>query len=90
MAKARRGARLIPLEFTNKTGDVSVYASARVADALKEITHDATLYEGVRLMQVLEAVYNQGKKDGARTVFDELDRAKRQIPHKNPGRPRKG
>jgi hypothetical protein len=28
-----------------------------------------TLYHGVRLAQVLAAVYVQGKKDGAREVF---------------------
>jgi hypothetical protein len=50
-----------------------------------------TLYEGVRLASVLEAVYSQGKKDGAREAFDALDQGvaqvKKAIPHKRPGRP---
>lgn len=58
------------------------------ADALKEIEKDMGLYKGVRLHQVLEAVYNQGRKDGALKVFEGVDTMKRQIPHRPPGRPR--
>ncbi len=88
---AQRGYRTIKLELHKTTGTADVYTSARVADALQEITKDATLYEGVRLAQVLEAVYIQGRKDGARAAFEEIDRtvalAKAEIPHKKPGRP---
>lgn len=52
-----------------------------------------TLYHGVRFAQILEAVYTQGQKDGARNVFGELDKkikeAQKVIPHRNPGQPRK-
>jgi hypothetical protein len=89
---AKRGYRTIRLP-TNKDGEVAVYTSARVADTLQTITANATLYEGVRLTQVLEAVYEQGKKDGARAAFEQLDKglaaAKKQVRHKRPGRPRK-
>jgi hypothetical protein len=38
-------------------------------------------------------VYLQGKKDGARTAFDatveKINEAKKLVPHKNPGKPRK-
>jgi len=65
-----------------------------VADALEEIVSKASVYEGVRLIQILEAVYEQGRKDGARATFDELDRgfahAKRQTPLQKPGRPKRG
>ena len=86
---ARRGYRTIHLQLKNET--VSVYTAPRVADALEEIAGEATLYEGVRLTQIMEAVYAQGKKDGAREAFEQLDRgvaeAKKQIPHRRPGRP---
>lgn len=76
-----------------RKNSVKVYASPKVGDALREITKDITLYQGVRLVEVLEAVYGQGKKDGAREVFEELDRGlanvKKAIPHRTPGRPRK-
>jgi len=89
---ARRGYQTIRLEL-EKAGKVSVRTSARVADALREVRSKATLYEGVRLTQILEAVYAQGKKDGANEAFEETERrfneAKRQIPHKGPGRPKK-
>jgi hypothetical protein len=75
-------------------GAVKVYASPKVGDALREIMKDVTLYEGVRFAQVLEAVYVQGKKDGARQTFDEIDRSlasvKQIVPHRPPGRPKKG
>ncbi|MEJ7656956.1 MAG: hypothetical protein WKF33_07995 [Thermoleophilaceae bacterium] len=47
-----------------------------------------TVYEGVKLGQLLEAAYNQGKKDGARSVFELVDDAKKEIPHRRPGRPK--
>lgn len=88
---AARGFRTIKITF--RGSPVSVYASARTADALKEIEKDMGLYHGVRLHQVLEAVYKQGKKDGALDAFEELDKGltavKRAIPHRRPGRPRK-
>ena len=88
---AQRGYRTIALQVKNT--EVSIYASARVADALEQIVGEAPLYEGVKIMQILEAAYNQGKKDGAREVFDEIDgrleMARKEIPHRNPGRPRK-
>lgn len=90
---APRGYRTIPLDLPRAQTTVPVRASARVADALGEIKGDMSLYHGVRLLQVLEAVYSQGQKDGAREVFEKLDtsveRAKKEIPHRPVGRPRK-
>jgi hypothetical protein len=51
---------------------IRVYAGARVSDALREISSKMSMYEGVLLSQVLEAMYEQGKKDGARKAFEEL------------------
>ena len=48
----RNKKNIIPLH----KGSVSVYASPRVSRAMEEITDDMTLYSGVRLLQVLEAV----------------------------------
>lgn len=54
-------------EFTvPSTGQViAVYASGKVGRALDEVTDDLNLYTGVRLYEVLEAVYMQGLRDGA-------------------------
>ncbi len=86
----KRGYRTIPLSL--KRGEVAVRASPRTADALEEIGARMSVYEGVRLIQVMEAVYEQGRKDGAREVFDQLDTGltavKKQIPHRTPGRPK--
>lgn len=89
---ARRGYKTIRADLT-KAGETSVYTSPRVADALEKIIEEATVYEGVKLLQICEAFYLQGQKDGARAVFEEQDQAlnriKRQIPHQTPGRPKK-
>lgn len=87
---AKYKKNLIPLARDRK---VAVYASPRISAALDTVTEDMTLYQGVRFVQILEAVYEQGKKDGARAAFDELHAKVREaesaIPHRNPGKPRK-
>lgn len=68
---------------------ISVYAGRRVTSALTEISRDMSLYHGVRLAQVLEAVYEQGMKDGTRSLFDKVDDLKRTVAYRNPGAPTK-
>jgi len=70
-------------------GSIPVYAGVRVAHALQEVTCDMDVYRGVRLAQLLDAVYQQGKKDGARNVRDSFEAMMRGIPHLNPGQPRR-
>lgn len=86
-------ARTIANKIELPTGEVKVYASPRVSRALEEVTRDLTVYQGVRLVQLFEAIYIQGKKDGARSVFDSISakigQAEKEIPHKNPGKPKK-
>jgi hypothetical protein len=88
---AARGFRTIRITF--KGSQVSVYASKRTADALNEIEKDMALYHGVKLHQVLEAVYRQGVKDGRAEVFANIDKgvadAKKVLPFRRPGRPRR-
>lgn len=71
--------------------EISVYATPKVSKALEEITEDMTLYHGVRLTQIIEAVYTQGQKDGARNAIGTLEKAiaeaKEDVPHRNPGKP---
>lgn len=87
--KPRNVRNVIPVA----TGNVAVYASPKISKALSEVTAEMTLYHGVRLNQIFEAIYNQGKKDGARDAFAELDKkvkeAQKAIPHRNPGKPKK-
>ncbi len=87
--KPRQVKNIIPLG----TQDVAVYATPKVAKALEEVTEDMTLYHGVRLAEVMEAVYLQGQKDGARNAIGTLEQAlvdaKEGVPHRNPGKPSK-
>jgi hypothetical protein len=69
-------------------GPLTLYASPRVLDALTEVTTGMTLYKGVRLAQVLKAVYEQGRKDGRREVIEQFDQIKRAVKYLPPGRPK--
>lgn len=84
----RRGYRTILVQL-KKQETVPVRASPRVADALQELSADMDLYQGTKLRQILEAVYEQGRKDGRRQVFEAVDEVKKELPHRPPGRPRK-
>jgi hypothetical protein len=68
---------------------ISLYATPRLAQTFREIAHGMDFYKGVKLTELLEAIYTQGRKDGARSVFDKMDGIKDQIPHRNPGKPKK-
>lgn len=72
--------------------ELKIYASQKLASAVEDIVKKATLYEGVKLSQIMEAVYLQGRKDGAREAFEQLDhhmiQVKKAVPHMRPGRPR--
>ncbi len=76
-----------------KSKSIKVYASPRISEALREVLKDMSLYQGVRFGQILGAVYEQGTKDGARAAFEETEQkfleARRAIPHRTPGRPKK-
>lgn len=50
----RRGYRTITVQLKKEV--VPVRASARVADALEELSADMDLYQGAKLHQVLESV----------------------------------
>jgi hypothetical protein len=86
LPKKPRGVRT-NINLLDKT--IAVYAGKRVSEALTELTDKMTIYHGVKLSQILDAVYAQGKKDGARDVFDRMEDLKRAIPHRNPGHPKK-
>ncbi|MDF2916579.1 MAG: hypothetical protein K0S70_796 [Microbacterium sp.] len=74
MPNADKGPRRHEFTMPSTGQVIPVYAGVKVGRALDEVTEDMTVYQGVRLYEVLEAVYKQGLKDGAG------------LP--NPGRPR--
>jgi len=79
------------IDLSSKT--VSIYATPKISTAFNIITADMNLVQGVKLVQVLEAMYEQGKKDGARSAFEaiggKIKEAEKAIPHRNPGKPKK-
>lgn len=84
-----RGPRLVPVELPQS--GAKVYANARVKRGLEELSEDMTLYHGVRLAEVAEAIYEQGRVDGRREVFEFVEeaRARPELKNRNPGRPAK-
>ncbi|MBB6142633.1 chorismate synthase [Silvibacterium bohemicum] len=69
--------------------ELALYVGAKIHAALAEITMDMDLYKGVRLGQVLEAVYEQGMKDGRREIIESLEVIKSKANYLPPGRPKK-
>jgi hypothetical protein len=86
---ARTIKNLIPLAGQQ----IAVYASPSISAAFKHVSDDMNMFKGVKLAQLLEAVYEQGKKDGARKAFEAIEgkfaEAAKAVPHKNPGKPKK-
>jgi len=88
MAK-RRGYHTVVLTLgtKKKKKQLKLYTSQRVKSAADELLQDMNVYKFARLTQVLDAVYEHGKKEGSRHVFDALEKVKSTIPHRLPGRP---
>ena len=70
-------------------GPLTLYASPSILNALEEVTTDMTLYKGVRLAQVMKAVYEQGLKDGRREVIEKVENIKKDLKYLPPGRPKR-
>jgi hypothetical protein len=89
MAQSDRGPRLVPVELPRS--GAKIYANAKVRRALEELSESLTLYHGVRFAEVAEAIYEQGRVDGRREVFEfvEEGRKRPELKNRNPGRPRK-
>jgi hypothetical protein len=84
--KARSVA--VDIGFPNDTS-ITVYASPKIGEALKLIGQMDT-FHGVKILQLIQVVYRQGKRDGAREAFTKLERhieaLKEDVPHRKPGR----
>ena len=68
-------------------GPLVLYASPKILTALQEVKTDLDIYKGVRLAEVLKAVYEQGRKDGRREVVERFDASKEGLKYLPPGRP---
>ncbi len=60
----------------------TLYASPKVVSKIEEIIVEKSIAE------VLEAVYEQGMKDGRKEVIEKLDLMKAEINYLPPGRPK--
>ena len=93
MAKAKRGYKVVKIE-PKGAKQITLRTSSAVQNAYKHLreSEDLSVYDFTRVLTLIYASYAQGKKDGARAVFDRIDEdlaaAKADIPHRLPGRPR--
>ena len=86
----KQKAKYKRLDVDLHRGKLTLYVGERVREALLEVTTDMDLYKGVRLGQVMEAVYEQGQKDGRREVIEQFDdKIKGKANYMPPGRPKK-
>jgi hypothetical protein len=86
---SKRGLKKVDLDLS--TGTVPLYTGKNMAAAFEHIL-DQPSFLGIKILQVIEAVYKQGKKDGARETQDavmaSLGPVWQAIPAK-PGQPKK-
>jgi len=91
-AKAKGAPRNKKNVISTTGKQIAIYASPKISKAM-EIIGEMTVFEGVKVLEVIEAAYSQGKKDGARDAFDHIQTgiaaAQKAVPHKNPGKPKK-
>jgi hypothetical protein len=77
------------LVHLSKDKQLPVYAGVHFKNAVREVTDGMDLYRFGKLTVLLEGVYLQGKKDGARIVDESFTKMMKHIPHNNPGQPKK-
>ena len=71
------------------SGPLTLYASPKILSALNELTNDMMLYKGVRLAEVMQAVYEQGLMDGRRDVIERFATIQKTMKYLPPGQPKK-
>lgn len=90
MAK-KRGYKTVKIK-RGRQAEITLRTSDTVKNAYDHLSN-LTLFDFSRVLTLVYAAYAQGQKDGARSVFENLDSAidtaKKAIPHKLPGRPKK-
>lgn len=87
---AQRGYRTVRLPIKAPAEQVPVRMSPRRADALEKIIGEMSLFDGVKLLDIMEAIYVQGAKDGAWQTFQEYEKdylAMKKAVRRPPGRP---
>jgi hypothetical protein len=85
----KKNGKFSKLKVSLATQELTIYAGAKVLNAIDEISKNMTVYEGVRVSQLLEAVYKQGPKDGRKEVIDGFMTIEAKLNYLPPGKPKK-
>ncbi|HWR35884.1 MAG TPA: hypothetical protein VN622_08465 [Clostridia bacterium] len=90
MAKSKKPAKWNKVTLDMPNRQLALYTGAKVQHALQEVTMNMDVYQGVRLGEVLEAVYQQGLKDGRREIIEQFEQnITKKVKYLPPGQPRK-
>jgi hypothetical protein len=89
MASKKNKLKYQKIDIDLANGPLSLYAGSKILNAVTEVLADLNLYKGVRLAEVLSAVYEQGLKDGRREVVNQFESIKTSLNYLPPGRPKK-
>jgi uncharacterized protein YdaU (DUF1376 family) len=89
---ATRGYDTYPHRVRSSEEIINVPISKTTKANISKILPKLSVQEWSYVSSVLDAFYEFGRKDGARSVFEriagDIDAAKAAIPHKRPGRPK--
>lgn len=89
---AKRGYKTTTINLS-ETKRVKLYTSQRVLNAVSHLEATLQVFEWSRVLNLCEAFFEHGKKEGARAAFEALElgmqNAKAKIPHRRPGKPKR-
>jgi hypothetical protein len=69
--------------------NITLYAGKKRVAAALEALSELDLYKGAKMIDLIEAAYKQGQKDGAANVITQIQDLTKKIPHRKPGRPKR-
>jgi hypothetical protein len=91
MAKKKNAPKHTKLTVLTPSGSVVLYADKKIAQAVEHFLNPNTsLYEGVKLVQIIEVAFEAGKKTGRAEAVATLEEIKGKLEYHKPGRPKKG
>lgn len=83
-------AKYIKIQYKlPQAGDIVLYNSPAIKNALDHVSADMDLYKSVKLGMVLEAMFEAGAKAGRAEVIGKLNQIESETNYLPPGQPKK-
>jgi len=88
--KSKYKRMTVPLDSKHS---LTLYVGQHTRNAVRDVFDDLHMYKEVKVIQVMEAYYEQGKKDGRKEMVETMDAmmdsVKSNVNYLGPGRPKK-